>query len=216
MSPIKICGLTRVDDALVAAEAGADFLGIIFHAPSPRAMRPAEASSLIHETKQRAPSAKWVGVFVDAPLERVRRIVDTAKLDGVQLHGDEPPEAVEQLVRAGLFVIKAFRVAARNDLAKLDDYSPSAFLLDTYAPDRHGGTGQAFDWSIALDAATQHRILLAGGLTPENVASAVEAIHPWGVDVSSGVESAPGRKDVEKMRAFIAAARHALNEKGST
>ena len=215
MSPIKICGLTRVDDALVAAEAGADFLGIIFHAPSPRAMSPAEASSLIHETRQRAPSAKWVGVFVDAPLEQIRRVVDTVSLDGVQLHGDESADTVDRLVDAGLFVIKAFRIAARDDLAKLDGYSPSAFLLDTYVSDRHGGTGQTFDWSIALDAAAEHRILLAGGLTPKNVASAVETIHPWGVDVSNGVESAPGRKDVEKMRIFIAAARQALSGKGA-
>lgn len=215
MSSIKICGLTQVDDALVAAEAGADFLGIIFHAPSPRAMSPAEASSLVHRIRQRAPSAGWVGVFVNAPLERVRRVVDTVKLDGVQLHGDESPEVVDRLVRAGLFVIKAFRVAVRADLEELDAYSPSAFLLDTYVPDRHGGTGQTFDWSIALDAAAERRILLSGGLTSENVASAVEAIHPWGVDVSSGVESAPGRKDVEKMRTFITAARQALSEKGS-
>lgn len=215
MNPVKICGLTRVDDALAAAEAGVDFLGIIFHAPSPRAVTPAEASSLVHRTRQRAPSVKWIGVFADTPLDEIRWIVDTVKVDGVQLHGGEDPDIVDRLVRAGLFVIKAFRVAVRADLEALDAYSPSAFLLDTYVPDRHGGTGQTFDWSIALDTAAERRIFLAGGLTPENVASAVEAIHPWGVDVSSGVESAPGRKDIDKMRAFIAAARQALGERGS-
>jgi phosphoribosylanthranilate isomerase len=213
VSPVKICGLTRVDDALVAAEAGADFLGIIFHAPSPRAMTPAEASSLVRRVRQRAPSAKWVGVFVDTPLDQIRHVVDTVKVDGVQLHGDESPEVVDRLVRSGLFVIKAFRVAARADLEGLDAYSPSAFLLDTYVRGRHGGTGQTFDWSLARAAAGELRVLLAGGLTTENVASAVKAAHPWGVDVSSGVESAPGRKDIGQMRAFIAAAKQALDRK---
>ncbi|MGB2982322.1 MAG: phosphoribosylanthranilate isomerase [Candidatus Bipolaricaulia bacterium] len=215
MSPIKICGLTRADDALAAAEAGANLLGIIFHPPSSRAVRPTEASSLVREIRQRTPSAKWVGVFVDTPIEQIRQVVDTVGIDGVQLHGDEDPEVVDRLVRDGLFVIKAFRVATRADLEGLDAYAPSAFLLDTFVPGRHGGTGQTFDWSIAVHAAAERRILLSGGLTPGNVASAVEAVHPWGVDVSSGVESSPGRKDVEKMRTFIAAAERALDGKGS-
>jgi len=212
VSPIKICGLTRVEDALAAAEAGADLLGIVFHDPSPRALKLAQASSLVRLVRQRAPSAKWIGVFVDTAIEQIHRVVDTVKVDGVQLHGDESPNVVDRLVRAGLFVIKVLRVAEPAHLEGLDAYSPSAFLLDTHVPGLHGGTGQTFDWSIARDAAERQRIFLSGGLTSENVGAAVEAVRPWGVDASSGVESAPGRKDSEKMRAFIAAARRALTQ----
>lgn len=214
MSVIKICGLTRVEDAVVALESGADFLGLIFHRPSTRYVETGAAVALVKALGDRALSARWIGVFVDESPDEVRRIVDAVGLDGVQLHGDEEPEDVERLRRDGLFVIKGHRISGSEDLARLDAFEADAHLLDTHVPGSPGGTGKTFDWSLAARVPGEHCILLAGGLTAENVAEAIGTVKPWGVDVSSGVESAPGVKDPDKIRRFIAVARDAFVREG--
>ena len=213
MSAIKICGLTTPGDAVAAAEAGADLLGFVFHEPSPRSVSSDRAAELIRQVRGSGFSPRCIGVFVDCSVDWIRRVADTAGLNGVQLHGEEAPEDVDRLGRDGLFVIKAFRIGHQREVEGIAGYSASAYLLDTYVPGRHGGTGRLFDWSLAVRVAKERPILLAGGLTPENVASAICAVRPWGVDVSSGVESAPGRKDRDKVRRFIAVARAAMGRR---
>lgn len=199
---VKICGLTCAADALAAVEAGADALGFMFHARSPRALSPRQVREI---TRALPPFVARVGVFVDAPAEEIRAAIREAGLDTLQFHGAETPGFCAQFE---LPVIKAFRVADEAVLAELPAYPVAAHLLDAFVAGAHGGTGTTFNWAIARAAvAAGHRILLAGGLTPENVARAVAEVRPFGVDVSSGVESAPGRKDAAKMRAFCAAAR---------
>lgn len=214
MSVIKICGLTRVEDAVVASKSGADLLGIIFHRPSPRHVDTGTATALVKALKDRALSVRWIGVFVDKSPDEVSRIVDAVGLDGVQLHGSETPKFVERLRGDGLFVIKGHRIAGSDDLARLDAFEVDAHLLDTHVPGLPGGTGKTFDWSLAASVSGERRILLAGGLTAGNVAEAIATADPWGVDVSSGVESAPRVKDPDKIRRFIAVARDAFGREG--
>ncbi len=209
MSTIKICGLTCVDDAQAASTSGADLLGLVFHRPSPRFVEPNEASRLTE-----AVAARWIGVFVDTDPEEILRIADAADLHGVQLHGGGSAAAVERLHRAGLHVIVAHRVSRQEDLATVGRSGADVDLLDTFDPDRPGGTGRSFDWRLAADVSRTHRVLLAGGLTPENVGRAIRTIRPWGVDVSSGVESVPGCKDPDKVRRFVDAARTAFGREG--
>lgn len=209
MIRVKICGLTNVKDALVAVEAGADLLGFIFYPPSPRSTTPEQAQKIITEVQSASPDVHAVGVFVDETPEAVVEIASRCGLDAVQLHGDEPPEMVAALMAEGLDVFKAFRVRDEAFLAQMERCRPTAYLLDAYAAGKHGGTGQTFDWELAARAKTHGPILLAGGLTPANVARAVRAVHPWGVDTASGVEAAPGRKDEDVVRAFVAAAKSA-------
>jgi len=144
-----------------------------------------------------------VGVFVDEEPDRVREAIQICDLDYAQLHGEEPPAYV---VALGRRAIKALRVRSAADVERLGDYQAAAYLLDAYHPTKPGGTGQAWDWGLAATAKRYGPIILAGGLTPDNVAQAVRQVRPWAVDVSSGVESAPGRKDIVKMRQFVAAA----------
>ncbi len=212
MTRVKICGITRLEDALAAAEAGADFLGFIFYPPSPRSVPPERAAFIIQRVRQASTAPRTVGVFVDREVSTVARIAEQCKLDGVQLHGDEPPEAVERLLAEGLLVFKAFRVRDAGAVAAMERYPASAHLLDAYVPGQPGGTGETFDWALAGAARRQGRILLAGGLTSENVARAVARVQPWGVDTASGVETAPGQKDHERVRRFVAAARQAARE----
>lgn len=206
---IKVCGITRVEDARLAIEAGADALGFVF-AASPRRVDRAMAREIVRALP---PFVATVGVFVD---EEPREVVETAAavgLTAVQLHGDESPAVLRELrSRMPLKMIKAFRVRAAGDLARLDDYRAhcDALLLDAYVPGAAGGTGRTFDWELArLARAAGHPLVLAGGLTPENVSAAVRRVRPFAVDVSSGVEAAPGRKDALRVRAFVAAAREA-------
>lgn len=195
---VKICGITNLEDALVAVQAGADALGFIFFPKSPRFV-PARTAAEI--TARLPASLLKVGVFVDEPIESARRIMAEAGLTHAQLHGAESPEYCAQ---SPLPVIKALRVKDQSSLASLSQYQVHAFLLDSYVPGQHGGTGEKFNWDLAIQAkAFGPRILLAGGLTPENVAEAVATVRPYGVDVSSGVESSPGRKDHAKVREFI-------------
>ena len=201
MTRVKICGITSLEDALVAVEAGADALGFVFFEKSPRHVDPVQAARII---AQLPPFVQVVGLFVNAALDFVNATADSCGLDLVQLHGDESPSYC-QLVRRR--VMKAFRVQGMESLAAMSDYSVAGLLLDAYSPDSYGGTGACFDWGCAVAAKERGTVILAGGLTPENVASAVARVAPYGVDVSSGVESSPGRKDPEKVRRFISEAK---------
>jgi phosphoribosylanthranilate isomerase len=199
---VKICGLTRVEDALAAVEAGADALGFMFYAPSPRCVTQQTAARIIDELP---PFVAKVGVFVNPAVEEVRQAIADCGLDTLQFHGEESPEFCRQF---GLKVLKAFRVQGPETLKVLPEYSAMAWLLDSFVPGTRGGTGNPFNWDIAAQAVNLGgRVILAGGLTPENVAEAVRRVSPYGLDVSSGVEFAPGKKDAAKIRAFIAAAK---------
>jgi phosphoribosylanthranilate isomerase len=192
---VKICGISDVSSALVASEAGADAIGLIF-APSRRQVTPQRAREI---TAALPPFVSKVGVFVDEDHHRIEDLASACGLQAVQLHGAESPEFCEGF---GVPVIKAIRVKDASSLEGLSDYRVSAFLLDTYDASALGGTGKAFDWSLAARATQIHRVILSGGLTPENVMSALTRVHPYGVDVSSGVET-DGTKDHGKIRAFI-------------
>lgn len=201
---VKICGMTNLEDALAAVEAGADALGFVFYEASPRHIPISTAAGIIRKLP---PFVIKTGVFVNAPEETVVRAASDCGLNLLQFHGDEAPD---YCVGFGLMSMKAFRVEGPESLEKLRDYPTDAWLLDACAPGKVGGTGERFDWTLAAQAQALGRpIFLAGGLTPENVASAISQVRPYGVDVSSGVEAAPGRKDHEKIRRFIEAARNA-------
>ncbi len=202
MVRVKICGITNAGDALAAVECGADALGFVFYPESPRYITGAAARSII---SQIPPCIATFGVFVNESTETISRIRTEAGIDVVQLHGDEPLSMCRQFPRT----VKAFRVRTLTDLEPLSACQSSAFLLDTYDPIAYGGTGQAFNWDIAVEAKQFGRIILAGGLTPENVALAVVHVQPYAVDVSSGVEQSKGKKDRGKMRLFIERAKAA-------
>ena len=201
---VKICGLTNVTDALAAAEAGADALGFILHGPGPRLITVEAAAGII---RQLPPAVAKVGVFVDAPEDLVMSAIRSCGLNLLQFHGKETPEYCLQF---GVMSVKAFRIRDAASLEELTRYSTDAWLLDAYTADRPGGTGERFDWDLARQAQQRGRpVFLAGGLTPENVAEAVRQVQPYGVDVSSGVELSPGKKDPQKVKAFVVAAKSA-------
>ncbi|UFS69614.1 phosphoribosylanthranilate isomerase [Geomonas sp. RF6] len=197
MTKVKICGITSVEDALIAVEAGADALGFVFFEKSPRNLDPSRAAQIIATIP---PFVQAVGLFVNAPLDFVNTTAEQCGLDLVQLHGDESPDYCLSVSRR---VIKVFRVKGAESLASLTSYRVAGYLLDAWSPHLYGGTGETFDWDCVSAAKKAGPVILAGGLTPENVASAVAHVSPYAVDVSSGVESAPGRKDHEKVRRFI-------------
>jgi phosphoribosylanthranilate isomerase len=203
MFRVKICGITNWVDARRAIEAGCDALGFNFYPRSPRYIAPREAAAI----RARLPrEIAAVGVFVNEAPAAVSEFAETIRLDYAQLHGDERAVAARAVARSTP-VIKAFRVGLRFEPARVARYPAAAFLLDG-APPRgrlRGGTGHTFDWTLARHAARYGPIVIAGGLTPENVAQAIRAARPAAVDVASGVESAPGRKDPGKLRAFLAA-----------
>jgi phosphoribosylanthranilate isomerase len=200
---IKICGVTRLQDALDAARLGADALGFNFWPRSRRHLTPAAAERIISRLP---PFVTPVGVFVNQSEAEMRAIAAETGIQVFQLHGDEPPELCSRLP---LPVVKAIPVDQVRTLSKLLSYEVQAFLLDT--PSRgYGGTGQPFDWTLAEGVSEVAPVILAGGLTPENVAGAVRAVRPWAVDVASGVESSPGLKDVDKMSRFVAAVREVI------
>jgi len=194
---VKICGVTRVADALVAAEAGAAAVGLNFYPPSPRCVTVETARDIVSALP---PSVCPVGVFVNESRRRVSEIAGAVGLRGLQFHGDESPADCDGWA---LKVIKAVRVRDHESLADLGAYPVDFILLDAYLEGRPGGTGQRFAWELAA-ACESSRLILAGGLTPENVAEAVRAVRPAGVDVASGVESEPGIKDAGRIRRFIA------------
>ncbi len=199
---IKICGITRLEDALLAARLGADALGFNFWPGSKRYISPEAARAIIDRLP---PFVAPVGVFVDGAPEEVARAAAASGVSAVQLHGDEPPAAC---AASGLPAVKALRVTGPEILDLLDRYPVAAVLLD--APSAgYGGSGTPCDWTVARAAAARAIVILAGGLVPENVAQAIEAVRPYGVDVASGVERAPGVKDPDKLARFIAQARKA-------
>jgi phosphoribosylanthranilate isomerase len=199
---VKICGLTSVADALAAAEAGADMIGLMFYAGSPRHITVTQAAEI---ARALPPFVLKVGVFVNPEESQVLEAIAACGLNLLQFHGDEPSEFCTQF---GLMSVKALRVQNADSLAALENYATDAFLLDAYSKSGLGGTGEKFNWDLAIEAQKFGKpIFLAGGLTPENVADAVKKVRPFAVDVSSGVESAPGKKDAAKVRAFIAAVR---------
>lgn len=193
----KICGITNLEDALFAAEAGADALGFVFVPSSPRFIPPEEAAGI---RRVLPPFVSVVGVFADAPIEEVRWVAQACHLNAVQLHGGEDPDYCASLEA---YIIKAFRIQDRSSLADLGRYRVGALLLDSYRPHQLGGTGQTFDWDLAREAKRYGRLILSGGLSPENVAEAIQRVRPYAVDVSSGVEGSPGRKDEGKVRRFL-------------
>ena len=199
----KVCGITNPGDARVAADAGADAIGLIF-AESPRRLEVEEARRIGISLPD---DVLKVGVFVDAEPEEVLRTAREAGLDLAQLHGDETPETVAAIRGAGLPVMKAVRVRNAEALGALERYEADLFLLDAWSARAHGGTGERFDWKLAKSLIGRDNILVSGGLTPENVREAIEFFEPYGVDASSSLEERPGKKDHERVRRFVFAAR---------
>jgi phosphoribosylanthranilate isomerase len=198
---VKICGITNEQDALLAVALGADALGFVF-APSQRQISPALAREIV---KRLPPETVTVGVFRNETPSRIIEIVNEARLQGAQLHGHETPAMTAEVATDVRFVIKAV-VAGSQDAAHASTFASDAILVDGL----HPGSGTAYDWELLQNIPTDIRLMLSGGLTPENVAAGIAQVRPWGVDVSSGVEKAPGRKDAVKMRHFITNARDAV------
>lgn len=207
MTLVKICGITNIEDAQVAADAGADMLGFIFYPPSPRYVTPEHARTIIDAIRDMRYAIRAVGVFVNEPLAQVQAILDAARLDLAQLHGKESPEIVQALGS------RAYKSIQANDLdtaqALMANYRSAvngnrpAFIADAPPAKLPGGNGIVADWSVAREIAKQFPILLAGGLNVENVQEAIEIVQPYGVDVSSGVERVPGLKNHARVREFI-------------
>ena len=201
MTRVKICGITNLEDALMAVEAGADALGFVFFQGSSRFITPENAAAI---TCHLPPFVQTVGLFVNEESATVNSVADNCALDIVQLHGEESPDYCRAVRRR---IIKAFRVKDTSSLDTMADYHVAGCLLDAWSAAAHGGTGTTFNWDIAAHAAASRPIILAGGLTPANVAEAVVTVRPYAVDVSSGVETAPGKKDAALVRRFIRATR---------
>ncbi len=202
---IKVCGITRKIDALDAAGLGVDMLGFVFYNKSKRYVDPSLVRDIVNELPEHI---EKVGVFVDQTREDVLSIADEASLTALQFHGNEPPEF------CGSFpddykVIKAFRLKDRESLKRMNDYDTTYYLLDAFTPDTIGGTGHMFDWKLLKDFEILKPFILAGGLTPDNAGLAVKEISPYGLDVSSGVESSPGKKDLALMKRFFENVRRA-------
>lgn len=213
MTRVKICGITNLEDALYAAECGADALGFIFYPKSLRFVEITRAKKIISNLP---PFITTVGVFVNQDLEDVIKTVYNCKLDAVQLHGDESPDYCSKIPLSspfnkggvgGIKLIKAIRVRDEDSLKKMADYRVDAFLLDSHSENNYGGTGKIFNWDIAVKAKEYGRTILSGGLTPDNIKEAIEKVKPYGVDVSSGVEEKAGKKDRKKVREFISVVR---------
>ncbi len=214
---VKICGIKTLSDALAAIDTGADMLGYNFYPKSKRYISINECVEIQTELVERGMDIISVGVFVNASYETIITTLEVCALNLVQLHGDESPELLEEL---GEWAFKAIRPQSTDEaLNALEKYpqrtDAPALLVDAYHPSEYGGSGTVGDWSLAGELAAQKPILLAGGLTPENVGEAVRQVNPWGVDVASGVEASPGIKDVSKISAFITAAKSG-NPKGNS
>lgn len=237
MTKVKICGITNLEDALVAVEAGADLLGFIFYEPSPRYVRPEVVREIVAAVRDRGLGAGdrnllggydvtrntqyvaplFVGVFVNSSLDTIVHILDFCQLDAAQLHGEEPPELVSHFAGRAF---KALRPQSQEEAEILvEKYLPCSpapllpcLLLDAYHPSLYGGTGHVTDWTLAASIARRYPIMLAGSLTVENVAEAIQVVRPWGVDVSSGVEKEKGKKDHEKVRALVNAVKNVMRD----
>ena len=200
MVRVKICGITNAADALAAVDAGANLLGFNFYEKSARYLTESAAAKI---RRQLPENVEAVGIFVNASAADIAALCNSLRFHAAQLHGDESPEAVAELARS-IPVIKAFRVEPEFSLKTLHEYcDASAFLFDAATTGQYGGTGRSTDWDVARRAAKDHRIILAGGLKVENVAAAVRIVRPYGIDVASGVELKPGKKDHGRLREFI-------------
>ncbi len=205
MTLIKICGITNKIDAVYACELGVDMLGFVFYKLSKRSVDVKTASQIIGEL----PAPIWkVGVFVDEDRDKVREIAQDARVDTLQFHGDETPEYCSAF-RKDYRVIKAFRLRAREDLKIINSYDADLYLLDTYKPGEHGGTGGTFDWNILRDFEFLKPVILSGGLNLDNVARAISEVAPYCVDISTGAEESPGKKSPELLRKFVREVRKA-------
>ncbi|MGD0078484.1 MAG: phosphoribosylanthranilate isomerase [Sedimentisphaerales bacterium] len=191
---VKICGITNYEDAIAAADMGADMLGFNFYPKSPRYLTPDDATKIIDKLPG---YVDIVGLFVNDPFERIEQVIDQCQLDWIQFHGDEPPEFTEQFNTFNVRTIKALRVKDKNDIKLAEEYYTDVILLDAFDPKKYGGTGLSFDWNIIGNVTK--RVFLAGGITAENVTKAVE-LGIYGIDVCSGIESKPGKKDHVKMQ----------------
>ena len=200
---VKVCGITTPEDARTATISGADAIGLVF-AESPRRLSVERAGEIAAALPD---GMLKVGVFVDEEPEEVLRIVREVGLDYAQLHGDESPETVTLLRGEGVKVIKALRVQGAGSLTAMDAYDADLFLLDAWSEKARGGTGERFDWEVAKSHGGRGNILVSGGLTPENVREAIRFFEPYGVDASSSLEDAPGKKNAERVRRFVSAAK---------
>lgn len=207
MTKVKICGITNLEDARLSVKFGADALGFNFYVKSPRFITPEKAAEIIAELP---PEVLKVGVFVNETLDRVVEIAQVARLDALQIHGEESPEYARELKsKSGLEIIKAFRVSPEFKPEDVLEYEVDAILLDAYNPKEHGGTGETFDWEVAKKVQEIFpKMYLAGGLGPENISDAVSRVNPFAVDVCSGVERAKGMKDEAALRSFLSEASH--------
>lgn len=201
---IKICGLTRPDQAAACVAAGADAIGLVFYPKSPRHVSRPQGADIAAAVADRA---ALVGVFVDADREEILARVKGCRLSAVQLHGQEPPEFVDEMRRNGLTVIKALFASRSPGLDRSGSYEPSAFLVECGRGKLPGGNARAWHWADAATLDSPKPVILAGGLNPDNIAEAIAMAHPDGVDLSSGVERSPGEKDIGKVRRFISAVR---------
>lgn len=201
MTHIKICGITSLEDALAAIDAGADYLGFNFYPASPRYITPEACTQITAVLREKHPQVQLVGVFVNMPVDQIKTIMTDCALRMAQFHGDESPGMLASLSGRAF---KAFRGVPVNVTGYARGEAP-ALLIDSSVKDAYGGTGVTTDWVAAADLAKRFPLLLAGGLTPENVGEAIRQVHPWGVDTASGVESSPGKKDAARMKAFVKA-----------
>jgi phosphoribosylanthranilate isomerase len=209
MVKVKICGITNLKDARAAIAAGADAVGFVF-AESPRRISHLAAKGIIEKVK---PVVNFVGVFADAPQKTVKKTTTSCRIDTLQFHGHESPAYCRYFMDTHK-VIKAFRIKDKEDLQRLKRYKVDGYLLDTFVKGAKGGTGRAFDWRLASQAKKLvHPVILSGGLNPKNVSGAIRAVRPYAVDVSSGVESRPGKKDARLIKRFMDAARGNKDEK---
>ncbi len=203
MVRVKVCGITNLKDAMAACRLGADALGFVF-AKSPRRISASKARSI---SLKMPPYISLVGVFVDEDIKKLLKIAEKCRLDCLQLHGNESINYCKQLKKY-YKIVKVVKIGGKNNLGGLSGYDVDAFLLDTYKPGKAGGTGKKFDWSMASRVSKLGKpVILSGGLKPGNVADAIRKVRPYAVDVSSGIESSPGRKDMKLMKGFIRRAR---------
>ncbi len=203
MVKVKVCGITRIEDARIAAGSGADAIGLVF-AESPRKVSIEEAREIAAALPD---GVLKVGVFVNEEPEEVLRVAHEVGIDYAQLHGDEGPEDVEVVRGGGLKVMKALRVRGAGSLEAMDDYAADLFLLDAWSEKARGGTGERFDWGVAKSLSGRGNIVVSGGLSPGNVREAIRLFEPYGVDASSSLEDAPGKKNKERVRRFVVAAK---------
>ena len=199
---VKICGITNYEDAIAAMDLGADFLGFNFYPKSPRFVTAHQAADIISKLSA---FIDIVGVFVNAPIEQIHETADLCQLDWVQLHGDEDSDFCRLFSNLNIKTIKAIRIKDKSDIEKIDNFFTDAVLLDAYNPEKYGGTGTSFDWNII--GHLNQRVFLAGGINPENAAAAIK-LGVYGIDVCSGIEASPGKKDHAKMKKLFANIRH--------